>query len=59
MYYKEKQLAQSYIAGKVSRRSMLRGMASMGVTAAAAGVLVNAAATQALAQNGFDWQKHA
>ena len=38
---------------------MLRGMASMGVTAAAAGVLVNAAATQALAQNGFDWQKHA
>ena len=56
MYYKEKQLAQSYIAGKVSRRSMLRGMASMGVTAAAAGVLVNAAATQALAQNAFDWQ---
>ena len=37
---------------------MLRGMASMGVTASTAGVLVNAAATQALAQNGFDWKKY-
>ena len=32
MYEKEKKLAKSYIDGKVSRRSMLRGMASMGVT---------------------------
>ena len=58
MYEKEKKLAKSYIDGKVSRRSMLRGMASMGVTASTAGVLVNAAATQALAQNGFDWKKY-
>lgn len=58
MYEKEKRLAKSYIDGKISRRGMLRGMASMGVTVATAGVLVNAAATQALAQNGFDWKKH-
>ncbi len=58
MHDKEKQLVQSYMNGNISRRGMLRGLASMGVTAATAGVLVNAAATQALAQNGFDWMKH-
>ncbi|MGG7565497.1 hypothetical protein ACQ5SO_04960 [Rhodovulum sp. DZ06] len=44
--------------GTVSRRGLLRGLGAMGVTAAAAGTLVNAAATRALAQNGFDWKKH-
>ncbi|MEM9581508.1 MAG: extracellular solute-binding protein [Pseudomonadota bacterium] len=58
MYDKEKKLVQSYMNGNISRRGMLRGLASMGVTAATASVLVNAAATDALAQNGFDWQKH-
>ncbi|MEO0861965.1 MAG: extracellular solute-binding protein [Pseudomonadota bacterium] len=58
MYDKEKKLVQSYMNGSISRRGMLRGLASMGVTAATASVLVNAAATQALAQNGFDWQKY-
>ncbi len=58
MYDKENKLIDAYIRGTVSRRSMIRGLASMGVTAATASVLVNAAATRALAQNGFDWKKH-
>ncbi len=58
MYYKEKQLIDAYVKGKVSRRGMIRGLGAMGMTAATASVLVNAAATRALAQNGFDWQRH-
>lgn len=58
MYDKEKKLVDAYMRGTVSRRSLIKGLGSMGVTAATAGVLVNAAATQALAQNGFDWKKH-
>ena len=58
MSKREKQLAKSYIEGKISRRELLKSFGAMGVTAAAAGVLVNAAATEALAQNGFDWKAH-
>ena len=58
MYDKEKKLIDAYIRGSVSRRSMIRGLGAMGITAATASVLVNAAATRALAQNGFDWKKH-
>jgi len=58
MYDKEKQIVRSYMNGNISRRGMLRGLASMGVTASTAAVLVNAAATEALAQNGFDWKQH-
>ncbi len=58
MYDKENKLIESYMKGTVSRRSLIKGLGSMGVTAATAGVLVNAAATRALAQNGFDWKKH-
>jgi len=58
MYDKEKSLINSYIKGTVDRRSLLKGLSAMGVTAATAGVLVNAAATEALAANGFDWKKH-
>ena len=58
MYEKEKRLIGAYLGGKVSRRSMLRGLGAMGVSAATANVLLNAAATDALAQNGFDWKKH-
>lgn len=59
MYEKEKNLIDAFIEGKVSRRGLIRGLGAMGLTAASAGVLVNAAATRALAQNGFDWKKHA
>ncbi|MCY4334166.1 MAG: extracellular solute-binding protein [Litoreibacter sp.] len=55
---KEKEIVQSYMSGNISRRSMLRGLSSLGVSAAAASVMVNAAATRALAQNGFDWERH-
>jgi len=58
MYDKEKKLIDAYLRGSVSRRSMLQGLGALGVTAATASVLYNAAATEALAQNGFDWQKH-
>ena len=57
MYDKEKKLVDAYMRGSVSRRGLIRGLGAMGVSAATAGVLVNAAATRALAQNGFDWQK--
>src|SRR6056297_1563924 len=59
MYDKEKTLIDAYMRGQVSRRGLIRGLGAMGVTAATAGVLVNAAATRALAQNGFDWKRHA
>ncbi|MEP2027642.1 MAG: extracellular solute-binding protein [Paracoccaceae bacterium] len=58
MYDKENKLINAYMRGTVSRRSLIKGLGSMGITAATAGVLVNAAATRALAQNGFDWKKH-
>ncbi len=58
MYDKEKSLIDAYMRGQVSRRGLIRGLGAMGMTAATASVLVNAAATRALAQNGFDWKKH-
>ncbi|PWR02486.1 ABC transporter substrate-binding protein [Meridianimarinicoccus roseus] len=59
MYDKEKTLVDAYMSGSLSRRGLIKSLGAMGVTAATAGVLVNAAATRALAQNGFDWKKHA
>jgi multiple sugar transport system substrate-binding protein len=58
MYEKEKSLIDAYLRGSVSRRGLIKGLGALGLTTAAAGVLVNAAATRALAQNGFDWKKH-
>ncbi len=58
MYEKEKDLIKSFVNGDISRRAVIRGLGAMGVTAATAGVLVNAVATEALAANGFDWKKH-
>ncbi|MEL6234708.1 MAG: ABC transporter substrate-binding protein [Pseudomonadota bacterium] len=58
MYEKEKGLIDAYMRGQMSRRSLIRGLGAMGVTAATAGVLVNAAATRALAAD-FDWKQHA
>ena len=59
MHEKEKQLVDAFVRGSVSRRDLLRGLGALGVTAATASFMVNAAATKALAQNGFDWKKHA
>ncbi|MCV2865101.1 ABC transporter substrate-binding protein [Albidovulum sediminicola] len=41
----------------MSRRSLIRGLGSLGVTAATAGTLLNLGATRALAAD-FDWKKH-
>lgn len=58
MHEKEKNLIKTYVDGQIDRRTLIRGLGVMGVTAATAGVLLNSVATEALAQNGFDWQKH-
>jgi multiple sugar transport system substrate-binding protein len=58
MTEKAKDLAQAFAAGRVSRRDLMRGMGALGLTAAAADFIVNAAMTQALAQS-FDFKKNA
>ncbi|MEM7299720.1 MAG: extracellular solute-binding protein [Pseudomonadota bacterium] len=57
MYEKEKALIDAFVKGKMSRRSLIKGLGTMGVTAATAGTLVNMAQTNALAAD-FDWKKH-
>ena len=58
MYDKENKLIDSFTAGKMSRRELFRGLGALGLSTSAAAVLVNASATRALAQNGFDWKAH-
>jgi multiple sugar transport system substrate-binding protein len=57
MYEKEKGLVDAFMRGTMSRRGLIKGLGSLGVSAATAGVLVNLAATRALAAD-FDWMKH-
>jgi multiple sugar transport system substrate-binding protein len=56
MHEKEKDLIDAWLRGQMSRRSLVRGLGAMGVSAATAGMLVNAMATRAIAQD-FDWMK--
>ncbi|MEL7138623.1 MAG: extracellular solute-binding protein [Pseudomonadota bacterium] len=58
MYAKEKDLIRAWQRGQLSRRSLIRGLGAMGMTAAGASTLVNMIQTQALAAD-FDWKKHA
>ena len=58
MYEKEKDLIDAFRRGQMSRRSLIRGLAALGVSAGTAGVLVNMVSTQAMAAD-FDWKKHA
>ena len=58
MYTREKDLVRAYLAGKMSRRSLLRGLGAMGVTAATAKSLLTLGATEAMAAD-LDWQAHA
>ena len=53
---KAKELFAAFKAGKMSRRELMSGAAKLGVSAATANFLFNAAATQALAAD-FDWKK--
>src|SRR5271154_3981000 len=56
MHDKAKELFTAFKAGQMSRRELMSGVAKLGVSAAAANFLLNAAATQALAAD-FDWKK--
>ncbi len=57
MYEKERDLASAFVAKRVGRRELIRQAGRLGLGVAAASVLVNRAATEALAAD-FDWQKH-
>jgi multiple sugar transport system substrate-binding protein len=56
MHDKAKELFAAFKAGQMSRRELMSGAAKLGVSAATANFLMNAAATQALAAD-FDWKK--
>lgn len=58
MYEKENDLIDAFRRGQLSRRGLIRGLGALGLSVGAAGVLLNAAATRALAAD-FDWKKHA
>ncbi len=57
MYEKEKDLVHSFLNGRLSRRGLIKRLAGLGVSATAAGSLVNMMATNAMAAD-FDWKKH-
>ncbi|TYC80511.1 extracellular solute-binding protein [Stappia sp. BW2] len=57
MYEKEKDLISTFLDGGMSRRSLIRRLGALGLTAASAGTLHNMMATRALAAD-FDWKKH-
>ncbi len=50
-------LFSDYVAGRMSRRELMTRAGKLGLGAAAAGLMLNRAQTQALAAN-FDWQKY-
>src|SRR5262245_13844199 len=55
MYERAKDAAEGFVAGRIGRRELTRRLSALGITAAMADVLVNAAASQALAAD-FDWK---
>jgi multiple sugar transport system substrate-binding protein len=57
MYEKANDLFSAFVAGRVGRRELLKGMAALGLTAATANTLLAAASTKALAAD-YDWQAH-
>src|ERR1700741_1729721 len=56
MHDKAKEWFAAFKAGQMRRRELMSGVAKLGVSAATANFLLNAAATQALAAD-FDWKK--
>ena len=56
MSQKAKDFFEQYKAGKISRRDLMLGAGKLGISAAAANYMLNAASTQALAAD-FDWKK--
>ena len=57
MYDKEKQLFDAFVAEKMNRRELFAAAAKLGLSVAAARVLLNQAQTQALAAD-FDWMAY-
>ena len=57
MYEKEKDLVDAFVRGTISRRSLIKSLGALGLTAGTAGMLVNMATTNAMAAD-FDWMKH-
>ncbi len=57
MHDKAKDAVEGFVAGRVSRRELIRRLAVLGVGVGVADMLVNAAQTQALAAD-FDWMAH-
>ncbi len=53
---KAKEFFEAFHAGKVSRRELMAGAGKLGISAAAANLLLNASATRAMAAD-FDWKK--
>lgn len=54
----QEDLVESFFYKKLSRREFLARMARLGISGAAAGFMLNAVATRALAQAQFDWKKY-
>jgi multiple sugar transport system substrate-binding protein len=57
MFEREKDLIGAWLRGQSDRRSMLKGLGALGMTASSASVLANMMATRAIAQD-FDWKKY-
>jgi multiple sugar transport system substrate-binding protein len=57
MYEKEKQLFDAFVKQRMSRREQNQAAGKLGLSAAAAGFLLNQAQTRAMAAD-FDWKKY-
>ena len=57
MHEKEFDLIDAFRRGRMGRRTLIRRLGALGVSAAAAGTLVNMAASRAMAAD-FDWKAH-
>ena len=54
---REKDLVRAFLAGKMSRRSLIKRLGALGVGTAASGPLMGLMSSEALAQD-FDWKAH-
>ena len=57
MHEREKDLIDAFLRGQIDRRGLIKRLGALGLSASAAGVLLNMGATRALAQD-FDWKAH-
>lgn len=57
MHEKARDLCANFVARGIGRRELMRRLGALGITAAMADMMVNAAATRALAAD-FNWQAH-